>query len=244
MPSPPRKKKTGSLSHSWYDGSHYTKTQPFGTFLMCRGKIVKENMDILTKEIRTLVPFPSRATALEIGPGSAPVIAHLPFRESYYLERSPAIAHQLAKESIGKKKNAKTIAHFIVGDVQRLPFSKQARFDLVVMNEVLTHIPPGKRAKVLAHMASRANALLLVERPRPTYVKFLGSLYPEMRQERTPAQLREIYSAYTRIPPLSFMLSTKGWKVHARRVVYGETYCVLTAHRKEKKQSSLHHPSY
>jgi SAM-dependent methyltransferase len=194
---------------------------------------VKKNLDILKKEIQKLVPNSSRATALEIGPGLAPVLSYFPFRETYYLEQSPAIARQLLKQNLSQKKT-KSISHFMVGDIQRLPFSKSTRFDLVVMNEVLTHVPPGKRVQVLKKIASCASHLLLVERPRPAYRKFLDSLYPEMRQKRTPAQLKGIYSAYTHFPPLVSMLSSQGWKVRTRRVVYGETYCILSAYRKEK----------
>lgn len=218
---------------AWFDGTHYTKTQPFATFLTCRGKIVPNSLNLLKKEICTLIKKPSRSTALEIGPGLAPILSYFPFREAYYLEQSPAIAKQLLKEHVGKKKNTKTTSHFIVGDVQRLPFSKQTRFDLVVMNEILTHVPPAKRAKVLKHVISYANALLLVERPQPTYQKFLHSLYPKMRAQHTPGELRAIYSAYTKFDPILTMLKKEGWTISTTKVSAGETYLILSAKRKK-----------
>ncbi len=230
MPSSTLKKKTSSLEkkrNAWYDGTHYQHTQPFATFLTCRGKIVQKSLSILKKEINTLIPTPSRATALEIGPGLAPVLPFFPFRETYYLEQSPTIAQKLAKQNLLKK--TKTISHFIVGDIQKLPFSNHTRFDLVVMNEVLTHVPPAQRVRVLKKIASLSLAILLVERPQPTYTKFLHSLYPEMRQSRTPVQLRGIYSAYTRFQPLISMLRKEGWRVSTQKVVFGETYLILSA---------------
>lgn len=218
---------------AWFDGTHYTKTQPFATFLTCRGKIVPNSLNLLKKEIRKLIKQPAHATALEIGPGLAPVLSYFPFREAYYLEQSPAIANQLAKQNLVKKKNTKTISHFIVGDVQRLPFSKQTRFDLVVMNEILTHVQPAKRVKVLKHVISYSNALLLVERPQPTYTKFLHSLYPEMRTQQSPAELRAIYSAYTPFNSLLRMLKSEGWNVSTQNVTAGENYCILSAKRKK-----------
>lgn len=224
---------TKTKKDAWFDGTHYTKTQPFATFLTCRGKIVPKSLNLLQKEIRKLIQNPSHATALEIGPGLAPVLSYFPFREAYYLEQSPAIAKQLLKENLTKKKNTKTISHFIVGDVQRLPFSKQTRFDLVVMNEILTHVQPAKRVKVLKHVISYSNSLLLVERPQPTYAKFLHSLYPEMRTNHSSAELRAIYSAYTQFDPILTMLKKEGWKISTTKVSAGETYLILSAKRKK-----------
>lgn len=197
---------------------------------------MKTSLARLAEKINLLVPDPQEASALEIGPGTSPILPYFPFRETYFLEQSAEITRTLAEQE--KKRRTKTRSHFIVGDILKLPFSKTKRFDLVVMNEVLTHVRSSKRVGVVKKVASMSNALLIVERPQGSYAQFLKQLYPEMFGQRTKTQLKDIYSTYTRIQPLVKMLKDVGWVVKTEKVISGETYCILYARRKKNNLSA------
>lgn len=213
---------------AWYNGSHYKTNQPFATFLTCHGEMIQQNLNRILEKIQTLVPLIEESTALEIGPGLAPVITYLPFQESYLVEQSNGIVETLSKRN--KRKNI----HFVVGDISHLPPSIPTPVDIIVMNEVLTHVRPKQRINIVKKLAAMSQSLVIVERPRVPYEKFLQTLYPLIEGSRTPQQQRDIYATYTDVQPLTTTLREWGWVVKTTNVVSGETYSIITAKRKRK----------
>ncbi len=211
---------------AWYDGSHYTKKQPFATFLTCHGEMIPENLKFTLKKIKALVPEIKNSIALEIGPGLAPVILHLSFHTSYLVEQSKEMVRTLSKKE--KRKNV----HYLVGDISHLPKSLPKVVDIVVMSEVLTHVRPAKRISIVKKIARMSSSLLIVERPRTTYTKFLQTLYPLMEGSRTAQQQRDIYATYTDVKPLIQALRSAGFDVEVTKVVSGETYSIIAARKR------------
>ncbi|RME76337.1 MAG: class I SAM-dependent methyltransferase, partial [Planctomycetota bacterium] len=96
--------------------------------------------------------------ALEVGAGTRPVTAGVPFRVS--LDVAPALLAGLGE-------------HRVVGDVRRCPLRPDS-FDLAVAADVLTHVPPGERAAVLRTLTHLAPRLLLLVNTRGPGAECVG----------------------------------------------------------------------
>ncbi len=244
------RKRQGQLGRAWYTGAHYKQKQPFKTYLLgWRGTPDPTKVSFIASEIRGLVPNPQKATALEIGPGEIPVSALVPFRRLYFMDRSPAIVKGLAKtklpvpdtppgqsrvgyNEVGFRKLVGKRARLVVGDIQNLPFGNV--FDIVVMNEVLTHLRPRERLKALRVIADHAKSILLIERPqRPLRQmreearkiheqnlrhidennKGAEILTSKIKDNMSTAQRRKEQATFVNFPPLIRFLRQNGWKV-------------------------------
>ena len=156
----------------WFTGGHYHHRQPFQTFAFKRS-----TREYLVKVMRALVPNPRTTTALEIGPGQAPVIQALPFRKFYALEQSPALANELHRTVRGELTHSRFLFpnyigsdyakkwHIFTGSVEHIQFKPEERFGLVVANEVFTHVLPKNRINALEKITDMADSILIVDRP-------------------------------------------------------------------------------
>ncbi|MEK6902416.1 MAG: hypothetical protein AABX02_02405, partial [archaeon] len=88
-----------------------------------------------------------------------------------------------------------------------------------------------KRVSIVKKIDRMSSSLLIVERPRTTYTKFLQTLYPLMEGSRTPQQQRDIYATYTKVKPLIQSLRSAGFAVEVTKVVSGETYSIIAARK-------------
>lgn len=160
-------------TRSWYNRTHYVHGQPFPTFLKGRQGPNLENVAFLAKRVRELVGDPSRCTALEIGPGDMPFLPILPFKKMVFLDQSHEILKKLPttrllypndyfpkNATLEKKVDEKT--RRVVGDIRRLPFN--ARFDVIIVNEVLTHIRPRERLEVVRALTEHTDAFVILDR--------------------------------------------------------------------------------
>ena len=161
---------------------------------------------MLAQALRNLVHDARNSTALEIGPGTAPLIPQLPFKHMTFVEQSTALAKGLPYTAIAapefgttswlkshiftgmpERKNVRIVA----ADLRRLPFNENAHFDVGVMNEVLTHIPPSERLNALKKMAELSDHLLIIDRERVPFQQlkdkretYLGKLLEEQENLR------------------------------------------------------------
>ncbi|MBI5635595.1 hypothetical protein HY993_01380 [Candidatus Micrarchaeota archaeon] len=131
----------------------------------------------IVSKIRELVPNASEETGVEIGPGHNPVLPALPFKKMLFVDLSKPLAGNLQNTMIPIRRDApdrgfdyvpfsklaqgRSIA--VVGDIRRLPLSVEKKAGLIVVNNVLTHIKPGERNKVVAGLAEKTRALLIVD---------------------------------------------------------------------------------
>lgn len=111
-------------------------------------------------EIRCRVAALAPRRALEVGPGDAPALVAV--RGAVYLDLVPGFLRGRARA--------------VVGDVRRAPFRSDA-FDLVVANDVFTHIPGPERAGALEELVRLAPRLLIFN-PEPGTPEVPGSESP------------------------------------------------------------------
>ncbi|GIW72079.1 MAG: hypothetical protein KatS3mg102_1621 [Planctomycetota bacterium] len=104
----------------------------------------------LREEIRGLIAAIRPRRALEIGPGEQPLLAGVP--QPFYLD----VALPFLLPHRGRAVQA---------DARALPWRGGA-FDLVLAADVLTHVRPAERERVLAEMA-RVSPRLLLFNPEP-----------------------------------------------------------------------------
>lgn len=181
-----------SRKKPWFGREFYGKRQPFLTL----AKTVQGRKRII-EEIRKLT-HPTYDKAIEVGPGTMPVITKLPFETKVFLERSQELAEQL-KKTLSKHKGRKGAAEIVVGDILTSS-AKTPEYNVAVANEVLTHVEPRLREKALKNLASFANNLVIVERipVEGSLKKMIEKRVKEEKQffhvsPRAPAEIKRRY---------------------------------------------------
>lgn len=217
------------LGKKWYGVAHYRERQPFETFLkreIAPGIIRRDPraFETLQERIGELVPRPEKAMALEIGPGDTPVITDIPFHRRIFLE----LSNVLAKNVQRLPKGTQGSHHTIIGDTRKLPFSPDARFSVVVMNEVLTHIHPSERIKVLQRLMEISNGMIVVDSPQLSISNLVQRYKKARRPVPTSSQLRTVQATSVRFQPLIRFLNKSGWTV---KVEVYQNYLLMTAKR-------------
>lgn len=269
MPGSPnpksRRRSMSTRGKNWYSNRIYEHDQPFGTLVRSSPRQI---IFLLSQKMSALIPHPERATALEIGPGKIPILNVLPFRKMYFMERSEALANYVNNQSIQWVPDATTQRAYTLpvlpsvrekmtvlrGDLNHLPFSSKAQVDLVVLNEVLTHISPSKRSEVVRELALRSKGMIIVDRPQEYFGDVLKKLDASERARlnelkgkrskqakmdrdgikkmlnRSAYLTRDMQQSYVRMRPIVQLLIRMGWKVHPE-LIDGEleTYMIITA---------------
>lgn len=145
----------------------------------------------------------------------------------------------LAHHPVEFNKTDRRKHQIVIGDLGRLPFSDGALFGVVVLSEVLTHIRPAQRLKVIERIAGISKSILIVDRPQiglsglreEKVLQFKehsdkGPRLPLPPQEiakiseklfnsatRTRAQLRAEQATLVNFQRLTNFLKRKGWTV-------------------------------
>lgn len=232
------------MPNKWFNGQYYLFGQPFSTFARH-----ERNREMLTARLKALVGKPSQSTALEVGPGDAPLLESLPFAERYYLDASPRLARDLkrmARASQGSK--------IIAADLRQLPFAEDAEFDVAVLNEVLTHLRPAERIPAVTALARHTRRLLIVDRHTTTEAAIRAearrlAARMETASKQKGGTIKIDHSAFLDIPQdkideemarrvgfveIQDALEGQGYRVHCQQRVHrGTGYTVLTARRVE-----------
>ena len=222
-----------------------------------------KNYARVVANMKKLVPNPRNCIALEIGPGEAPVIPLLPFKKMVFMDRSKAVALGLRNTVLPGKAVVERLiqdplyefldfkgsasspirsfkgltgkkASIVVGDVRALPFKPSAKFDLVVLNEVLTHVRPQERTKVIEQIAKKANSILILDRPQIS-LKELRKIRekPYYYHELSMAELRSFQATLVFFPRIIKILEHNGFEVQTK--TYGDgmdSYTILRAKKK------------
>ncbi|MBI4209979.1 MAG: class I SAM-dependent methyltransferase [Candidatus Diapherotrites archaeon] len=142
-------------------------------------KETRQNRELLAARIKALVPEPGNAVALEIGPGTSPLIHNLPFRERIFLDQSPKIVQGL--------RAAHPTAEVLHGDIRNPPSFHAGKISLAVAAEVFGHVEPHRRIGTLRKIARMADAILIVDYRKVSPEEFRRktvATYLPMRNDR------------------------------------------------------------
>ncbi|MDO8624667.1 MAG: class I SAM-dependent methyltransferase [Candidatus Diapherotrites archaeon] len=253
----------------WFGRGNYNGTQSFYTFSQPIA-----NRRMIQEHIKSLVSDPKAAHALEIGPGTTPTLPLTGFRQIHFMDADPRILQQLRNAPVkitlkepDAPRNARTTftrplfefanqrAHFLVGDLRELPFSNKKPFDLIVVNEVLTHIRPIQRMRIISSLADRTKALVILDRTHIPIAEMLSRFKEAARVNRRWADIvpkqaakwREIADAQERLTThdarqeqqrrirfdlLARTLARKGWMVETIPLEdHNESYILLKARK-------------
>jgi len=155
MPRNPKGKVVSNRMHhrNWFNGAYYRHGQPWTTFAKDTS-----NREKLKIHLMSMVDEPKKRTALEIGAADSAVVTMLPFKKVFLMDRS----HTLTKESKSLGTTVNAVA--VTGDIRRLPFKKDTKFEVIVVNEVLTHLRPTVRIDAVRELTKHCNSMLLVDR--------------------------------------------------------------------------------
>ncbi|MBU0662288.1 class I SAM-dependent methyltransferase [Candidatus Micrarchaeota archaeon] len=215
-----------------------------------KGAPSTSRMQRIDKKIQGIVRNIGEGVAIEIGPGTASVLHRHNFGKKIYIDSSPAIAKMLKKK--GYSDGESSIA--VLADIRKLPISAGRRADIIVANEVLTQIWPHERQGAVKEIAERANAILIIDRPRIPFDKFLEEVKEKVKNrlkvaggeisaeaakewenpERIEGLARVLYAQRVDFEKITGSLEKSGWEVgEETETVHGERYVILTAKRKE-----------
>lgn len=135
----------------------------------------------LRRKLLELVGNPSEYDALEIGPGEAPVIKSLDFKRKVFMDVSHEMAKNLPRPAVTAR-------------VEDLPVRQGKVFGAVVVNEVLTHVHPDDRARVVKEIAGKARHVLVLDRPFGVMERLAGWFHwlPLIPRDPTKVNEREV----------------------------------------------------
>ncbi|GEM_PF-5479353 len=128
-------------------------------------------------EFRKLVLFPGELSALEIGAGLNPLAHNVKFHSVTFLEADQAPQAQATLNILKTYPRAEN-THVVNGKLQdfakasaagRMPAEVPKNFDVCIINEVFTHIPPRERAKALEDLAAHSKKFFIVDRYATIY---------------------------------------------------------------------------
>ncbi len=144
-----------TANDDWFTGANYRRGQPYPTLASDHWL-----SQTVAKRIEELVENPRTARALEVGPGTTPLLERTAIPNKFYLDSSVAVVRQLRKQVPG--------AAVLLHDIRDIPVSRNPHFDVVVASEIFTNVLPGQRIDALDRLAARAKALLVIDRPAMT----------------------------------------------------------------------------
>ena len=135
----------------WFDTLYYDRgIQPFTTFLRNNA-----NKQVAIDLLKNFLAKPEEAIALEIGPGSDPLITLLPFKEHHFIEHSEKLARSIRSKQ----------GHLVeIVDIRKHLFRIRRNLGVVVVNEVFSHIKPSERVEVLKKLAEVTQTLFIIDR--------------------------------------------------------------------------------
>src|SRR3989344_2268862 len=107
---------------------------------------------------RKLGPEAKNVTAVEVGAGNAPLANQFGFKRVVFVDSSPALLKQL-QASMGR---AGPGMEFVQADVRNLDVRVDGN-NLLILDEVFTHLRPQERGPALERLAARFNRLLLID---------------------------------------------------------------------------------
>ncbi len=215
--------------HPWFRGTPFVRRQPFQTFVQ-----YSKTHEIIQTHLNALLSHPKRSSALEIGPGANPILSRFGFKEPHYIEQSKALAHQLTEKN--------PTAHVLVGDIRNPDVRPKKPVELIVLNELLTHIEPRRRLQVMKKLAAYTTAFFIIDRPQPKLAdfrqwhhletRFMARLQTKLGEKKQPPRKKsasELAQEHTRLvafEPLVEYLTQEGFNVQSH--TYG-AYRILTA---------------
>lgn len=218
---------------NWYSGALYKGeiSVKFSTFAL--NKLAK-SPNFFSKHLKELCPNHKNECALEIGPGSCPILHKGDFRELFFLEQSESLAKNIlnAKVPVGISGNAKSRVidyrlfseliskdpHVLVGELSgiagnNLSFWQGKKFGLIAMTEVLTHIPSQHRLEAVKRVSKMSDALLIIDRPEEDIPCKLTSDWKKIGlNEGEEKEQRKMHVSFK--PIIGFLEST-GWSIEA-----------------------------
>ena len=133
----------------------FIERQGFSTLSKMEPALIRSHLD-------AMVPFPDKMSVLEVGPGISPATAGFPFRHITYLEPTADNETRAVMSSVLRFSAAKK-AELVMQKLQAVDFG-DAHYDLAVMSEILTHVPPKERLKCVSKVAMHSGKLLIVDR--------------------------------------------------------------------------------
>jgi len=222
------------MPERWFNGERFREMQPFQTFARTR-----KGSGALRVRLKKLVGNPAEHSALEIGPGDAPLIHSLGFRHATFLEASPALARQLEE----KLQRGRGVFSVLVGDVRE--HEPQESYGVIVLLELLTHLRPSERLQVVRKLAGATDRLMIVDRPRGSVDELAKKILRELKHQNpedpeqeipaTPQNARRLAEEklleQVDFDPIREHLRSEGFTITKTRHEHGATYFVLTASR-------------
>lgn len=146
------------LSGAWFDARRLFQGGRYPETISSALRVFPNLLEEVRRAIAAIAP----RRALEVGPGDCAAIEGLVPRPVYL----DLVAGFLRGKAGGR----------VLGDLRRAPFSTGA-FDLVVANDVFTHIPPAERPGAVAEIARLAPRALIFN-PEPGTPEVAGSPVP------------------------------------------------------------------
>lgn len=222
------------MAEEWFTGERFREIQPFQTLARTWG-----GSRAIRKHLRKLVGNPAEHTALEVGPGDAPLIHALDFHHATFLEASPALASALERTL----QNSRTRHSIVVGDART--HEPQERYGVIVLPELLTHLRESERLRVVRKFAGATDRLMIVDRPRGSVEELAKKILRELKHQNpedpeqeipaTPQNARRLAEEklleQVDFDPIREHLQSEGFTITKTRHEHGATYFVLTASR-------------
>jgi hypothetical protein len=146
---------------NWFKdvGKIYDKGQPYVTF--AKTEVGRESIE---KGLKSLVSGEKLGVAVEVGPGVNPFLNKVEADRKVFVDVSKTL---LDKLRVGRQFDFFSKTFFVQGKVQSvkglpesLPVKKS---DLIIMNEVLSHVHPDAREGVLRDLAGKSNKILITD---------------------------------------------------------------------------------
>lgn len=237
---------------AWFSGDFFKEKQFFGTFARFHPEILIDQIRDLVKDpskSTVLEIGPGNAPVSAALPFKRRIFIDRSAKIAMGLKTPAALIEVTAKnldafnghssfEKIKERvdKGEPTYAGFrldskntqiVVGDATALPFRKDIMHDLVVVNEVLTHVKPEERVKTLESIAALTGSILVVDRNRLPLERI--SHHPRFTEENRFEMERQVD-----FNELRKALPDSRWEVKTIDVVHDEqVYTILKAVRRK-----------
>ncbi|MEK6820964.1 MAG: class I SAM-dependent methyltransferase [archaeon] len=224
---------------AWYRGDHYREKQPYLT-LAAHAREHNEFREVIDSALTYAAPNSRKTSVLEIGPGDAPIAENISFRERIYIDQAQGLLNEIktrrekyetARERVTGIKRVRPRV-YVQGKLEQLPI--RSRVGTIIMNEVLTHIKPNERLRVIQRLVPQTDGFVIVDRPQLPIEK-LREIHRAIAGRGTfEHELRKLQATYVRFKPIIAYIRNSGFDTQVSLVSIDETQYVVFAARRKK----------
>jgi len=228
----------------WFESADFYNDIARDKSFITTASMTPAGLKLIRQHLKQFAGTPAmEQRALEIGPGMVPHTIGMGYGHVYLVDNARSwqewarenieAAQQNLKKFPHLKIHPGTKLHWVHGDLRNLraagdlPLDERRRFDMTTLVEVLTHIHPDERERVLRDISRYTDKLVIFDRRS-------DKQGIERHPEYVDANATEVLLRELGFKP---KLHKIGIDIYTKSGVVQEPYFVITARRRQKQES-------